>query len=71
MPVVDKSAALRGVEKLRVKLEKELSLRIVVRPSGTERVIRVMAEGESEESCSLACKILSSKIADNCGISEG
>ena len=71
VPVVDKTAALRGVEKLRVKLEKELSLRIVVRPSGTERVIRVMAEGESEESCSLACKILSSKIADNCGISEG
>ncbi|MDE7329662.1 MAG: phosphoglucosamine mutase, partial [Clostridia bacterium] len=68
VPAVDKTAAMRGVESLCEKLEKELSLRLVVRPSGTERVIRVMAEGESEENCALACKIISSKISENCGI---
>lgn len=65
VPVTDKTAAMCGVLELSEKLGRELDLRIVVRPSGTERVIRVMAEGESEENCALACKILSSKIAEN------
>lgn len=63
VPVTDKSAAMEGVDALAKRLERELGLRIVVRPSGTENVIRVMAEGESEENCALACKILSSKIS--------
>ena len=63
VPVTDKSAAMAGVDALAKRLERELGLRIVVRPSGTENVIRVMAEGESEENCALACKILSSKIS--------
>ena len=67
VPVLDKISAMRGVEALTERLEKELSLRLVVRPSGTEPVIRITAEGESEEFCALACKILSSKIAENCG----
>lgn len=66
VPVIDRQTAMNGVEKLAKKLEKELSVRIIARPSGTERVIRVMAEGESEENCALACKILSSKILENC-----
>ncbi len=66
VPVIDKRTAMDGVEKLAEKLEKELHLKIIARPSGTERVVRVMAEGESEENCALACKILSSKILENC-----
>ena len=65
VPVVDKTAAMKGVAELAEKLERELSLRIITRPSGTERVVRIMAEGESEENCALACKILSSKILEN------
>lgn len=65
VPVVDKSAALEGVYELSERLEKELSVRLIVRPSGTERVVRVMAEGDSEENCALACKILSGKISEN------
>ena len=64
--VIDKRTAMDGIEKLAGKLEKELHLKIIARPSGTERVVRVMAEGESEENCALACKILSSKILENC-----
>ena len=67
VPVTDKKTAMAGVENLAKKLAKELDLRILARPSGTERVIRVMAEGESEERCALACKIISSKITENCG----
>lgn len=66
IPVIDKKQAMSGVETLKKKLEKELNVRLVVRPSGTERVIRVTAESESEEACALASKIISSKIKDNC-----
>lgn len=67
VPVLDKSAAMNGVEKLARSLEKKLDVRLIVRPSGTERVVRVMAEGESEENCALACKIIGGKIAENSG----
>ncbi|MBD5583485.1 MAG: phosphoglucosamine mutase [Clostridia bacterium] len=66
VPVVDKVKAMDGVLSLSERLTHDLDVRIIVRPSGTERVVRVMAEGESEESCALACKILSSKIEANC-----
>jgi len=65
VPVADKAQAMTGVDFLAEKLRKELKVRLIVRPSGTERVIRVTAEGESEELCALACKIISSKIFDN------
>lgn len=64
VPVIDRESAMSGLAEVAAELEKELSVRIVVRPSGTERVIRVMAEGESDENCSLACKILVTKIAN-------
>ena len=66
VPVTDKEAAMAGVEDLSENLSKRLSVRLLVRPSGTERVIRIMAEGESEEECALACKIIQSKITQNC-----
>ena len=66
VPVVDKLTAMGGTSELAGKLERELSVRIIVRPSGTEQMIRVMAEGESEENCALACKILSCRISENC-----
>ena len=66
VPVVDKILAMNGVEVIARKLENELDLRIIVRPSGTERVVRIMAEGESRENCVLACKILTTKISENC-----
>lgn len=65
VPVIDKKSAMDGVKELCEKLESELELRLIVRPSGTERVIRVMAEGESEDSCALACAIIGAKISEN------
>ena len=65
VPVVDKMQAMSGVEAVANKLRKDLNVRLVVRPSGTERVIRVTAEGESEELCALACKIMEGKIREN------
>ena len=66
IPTADKKSAMNGVEELSKKIANDLNLRIIVRPSGTENLIRIMAEGESEEVCSLACAILSSKIMQNC-----
>ncbi len=66
VPVTDKRAAMVGVNELAVKLEGKLKLRIIARASGTESLIRLMAEGEIEENCALACKILAGKIIENC-----
>ena len=63
--VDDKDAAMRGVRELADELERELELRIVVRPSGTERLVRVLAEGESDGACNLACARLKEKILKN------
>lgn len=65
VPVVDKARAMSGVEAVAEKLRHDLNVRLIVRPSGTERVIRVTAEGESEELCALACKIIESRIQKN------
>ena len=65
IPVVDKKRAMTGVEDLAEKLRAELKIRLIVRPSGTERLIRITAEGESEELCALACKIIQGKINEN------
>lgn len=66
VPVIDKISAMRGIDGLCASLEKKLSVRTVVRPSGTEPVVRVMAEGESEENCTLACRLIASAITGNC-----
>ena len=65
--VLEKTTAMRGISELCEKLQRKLNLRLVVRPSGTEQVIRIMAEGESEENCALAIKIISDNIRDNSG----
>lgn len=61
----DKERAMRGVSEAADRLRRELGVRIVVRPSGTEPVVRIMAEGESREQCSLACRILGNLIKEN------
>lgn len=66
LPCGDKALAMCGVEELAAQLTAKFDVRIVVRPSGTERVIRVMVEGENSEICQLACKALSDKIVANC-----
>lgn len=66
VPCSDKIMAMRGVEELSKELSEELQVRIVARPSGTERLIRLMAEGENAEACALACKTLNEKIIANC-----
>ncbi len=66
VPVTDKTIAMEGVLELSARLERDLKVRIIARPSGTERVVRIMAEGENEECCALACKILINKITENC-----
>lgn len=65
VPADDKVKAMDGVSFLTGKLESELKIRIIARPSGTEPLIRVTAEGESEELCQLACRIIESKIKEN------
>lgn len=66
VPCTDKVAAMLGVAEFARSLEKTHGVRIVVRPSGTERVIRLMAEGENAEECALALKALNQKIISNC-----
>ena len=64
--VDNKAAAMCGVEELAARLSAESDLRIVVRPSGTEQVVRIMAEGENYEKCASAIKILNEKVVSNC-----
>lgn len=68
VPATEKALAAKVAAPLAERLSRELSVRIIVRPSGTENVVRVMAEGESEENCALACKIIAARIAENCDI---
>ena len=67
--VFDKKLAMSGVEELAEELSEKLSVRIVVRPSGTENLIRIMAEGENAEQAKKACGILHKKITENLGLS--
>ena len=50
------------------ELSKKLNLRIVARPSGTENLIRIMAESENEDANKRACALLRKRIAENIGI---
>lgn len=65
VPVTDKTAAMRGVDELLIKLSEKLGVRIIARASGTERLVRLMAEGENEENCALACAILKEAVLNN------
>ncbi|MDE5943082.1 MAG: phosphoglucosamine mutase [Clostridia bacterium] len=53
--VKDKVVAAARLAKDREKISNELGVRLVVRPSGTEEVVRIMAEGENYENCLAAC----------------
>lgn len=55
VPVADKRAVAEILIEEVEKIQSSLGVRLVVRPSGTEEVIRVMAEGESYENCVSAC----------------
>ncbi len=64
VPVSDKAAAVRDLDGLITSL-RESGLRMIVRPSGTENVIRLMAEGGSMEDCARALRLLDEKIRAN------
>ena len=53
--VRDKDAVMQKISDFVETLSRDSGLRIVVRASGTEPLIRVMAEGESYENCVSAC----------------
>jgi len=57
-----------GLEKLQKRLEERLGSRgrILIRPSGTEPVIRVMVEGEDQDEIEEIAKELSSHIEKEC-----
>ncbi|MDE6613564.1 MAG: phosphoglucosamine mutase, partial [Clostridia bacterium] len=62
VPVEDKYSVMPVLEAEAKKLQNELDVRLVVRPSGTEKVVRIMAEGEKEENCAAACDKLRAMI---------
>ncbi len=62
LPVADKAGIAAKIKPSAEKLSKSLGVRLVVRPSGTENVVRIMAEGESYENCLAACTKLREAI---------
>ena len=61
----NKNAAMNKLHGAVEKFEKNLDVRLVVRPSGTEPLIRIMAEGESYENCVIACGEIRSLIGED------
>ncbi|MDE7453364.1 MAG: phosphoglucosamine mutase [Clostridia bacterium] len=59
--VKNKLAAARALLNDAERLSQSLDVRLVVRPSGTEQVVRIMAEGENYENCIAACAELRKK----------
>ena len=55
VPVKNKRAVMAKIKTKVEEVKKSLGVRLVVRPSGTEELIRIMAEGESYENCVCAC----------------
>ncbi|MDE7182580.1 MAG: phosphoglucosamine mutase [Clostridia bacterium] len=64
VPVRDKYSVMPALSAEAEKLQKSLQVRLVVRPSGTEQLVRIMAEGESKENCVTACESLRAMIKD-------
>lgn len=62
VPAKDKAAVCERLLKDTERLSESLNVRLVIRPSGTEEVVRIMAEGESGENCRKACDFLCGKI---------
>ena len=62
VPVKDKKGAMAHITKTVEKVKESLDVRLLVRPSGTEQVIRIMAEGESFENCVTACGQIRAQI---------
>ena len=60
--VEDKVSAAAVILKEVERVSQSLGVRLVVRPSGTEQVVRIMAEGENYENCLAACAELRKKI---------
>jgi len=58
---------IAGLEELKNKLDKELAGtgRILIRPSGTEPVIRVMVEGENQDKIEEVAETLAEHIKKN------
>ncbi len=62
VPVKRKREIMTGLFQVIGEVGRSLGVRLVVRPSGTEELIRIMAEGESYENCVTACGEIRSKI---------
>lgn len=68
MPGVDKNAA-RTNAKVQAAVEREEELlgatgRVLLRPSGTEPLVRVMAEAATQEQADQVCDRLAKVVAD-------
>lgn len=55
VPVDNKREIMPRIKDAVESVKQSLGVRLVVRPSGTEELIRIMAEGESYENCVCAC----------------
>ena len=55
VPVENKPEVMKKISGEVEKVRKSLGVRLIVRPSGTEPLIRIMAEGELYENCVGAC----------------
>lgn len=62
VPSKDKIRSANALKPVAEKLQKDLGLRIIVRPSGTEDVVRIFAEGENYYNCVSAARKLSAEI---------
>ena len=72
--VTDKEKALEN-ERIKAvidKVEQELGAngRVLVRPSGTEPLVRVMVEAPTEEQCSEYVQEIAAVVEDECGVKE-
>jgi phosphoglucosamine mutase len=68
VPVRDRDAAMGSVELAEASVREEQALegrgRVLVRPSGTEQVVRVMVEAPTEEEAAAVCDRLVAIVQD-------